>query len=98
LPVTHTEPDVQVSPIGSVPTHPVPAVLHCCGDAHEAVQQRLPSGVARQLPAPAAHDASLVHDDPVETFALHAPASQNAVATQSPSVAQLVLQPPGAHV
>lgn len=98
LPVAHTEPEVHDSPIGSVPTHALPAVLHTCGAVHEAVQQRLPSGVGLQLPAPAAHDASFVHEEPVETFALQVPPSQYAVERQSLSVVQLVLHPVDVHV
>jgi hypothetical protein len=97
MPVAHTEPEVHDSPIGSVPTHPVPAVLHTCGAVHDAVQQRLPSGVDWQVPAPAAHDASLVHDEPVETFALQVPPSQYAVDRQSVLLVQFVLQPVDVH-
>jgi len=96
LPVAQTAPVEQASPIASVPTHPVPLVSHTCGATQVAVQQRLPTGDTLQVPAPAAHARSSAQTAPVETLGLHAPASQNAVVRQSPSDAQVVLQPAGA--
>ena len=93
LPVAHTVPLEHAEPIGRVPTHPVPALSQTIGEAHVAVQQRLPSFVVAHVPAPVAHALSAVHGEPVVSLALQTPPSQNEVEMQSASLAQLDLHP-----